>query len=102
MQCKDCPADCGMKYLPGMLGCGGLIKWMEQDVQQNFYRRKQLLDERLQLEMRLMQVDTVYVIPPELLQDIYRQKQSRFYKPPHPLRLTRRALQEMVSCGALG
>ena len=49
-----------------------------------------------------MQVDTVYVIPPELLQDIYRQKQRRFYKPPHPLRLTRRALQEMVSCGALG
>ena len=65
MQYKDCPADCGMKYLPGMLGCNGLIKWMEQDVQQNFYRR-------------------------------------RFYKPPHPLRLTRRALQEMVSCGALG
>jgi len=84
-----------MKYLPGMLGCNGLIKWMEQDVQQNFYRRKQL-------EMRLMQVDTVYVIPPELLQDIYRQKQRRFYKPPRPMVLTRRALQEMVSCGALG
>ena len=68
MQCKDCPADCGMKYLPGMLGCDGLIN----------------------------------IIPPELLRNAHRLKQRRFYKPPRPMVLTRRALQEMVSCGALG